>query len=80
MENVPFVFSGPVCNGNENSLFQCRNDSNLAFGEINRYRGEADDMRNTAGVRCERKLPWMYACISVVLFYILQLVVAAALI
>lgn len=31
------------------------NNSNLAFGEVDRYCGELDDERNTAGVRCERK-------------------------
>ena len=52
---VPFVLSGPLCNGNETSLFQCRNVSNLPFGKNDKYRGELDDMRNTAGVRCECK-------------------------
>lgn len=54
-DTVPFVLSGQFCNGNETSLFQCRNVSNLPFGKIDKYRGELGDMRNTVGVRCECK-------------------------
>ena len=54
-ENVPFVLSSPLCNGYETSLLQCANNSNLPFGEVNQYRDQPDQERNTAGVICEGK-------------------------
>lgn len=64
-DNVPFVLSGLNCVGWENSLFKCQNDSQLRFGEVNKYHGDPDNELNVvnpnmAGVRCERKCKYTY--------------------
>ena len=55
-DNVPFVLSGPLCEGNENSLFDCHNDTLLRFGEVDKYLGDTVKPKNMAGVKCERRL------------------------